>query len=179
MTTATLEVTTTPRIYVADLAAYNNGILHGEWIEVGTGLDASCDIYTSIGEMLKASPVTGAEEWAIHDSEGFGCNVGEYANIEQLIELAELIEEHSAELVAGLMDNYSNIDEVRRALEDNYMGEYESLADYMQELTEECTEIPESLRNYIDYDSMAHDEECNGTYTQIEVNGRVHIFTNY
>ena len=30
---ATITTTEQPRIYVACLAAYNNGILHGAWIE--------------------------------------------------------------------------------------------------------------------------------------------------
>jgi len=60
--------TDTPRIYVACLASYNAGILHGEWIDA-TDADT---IREAIQEMLKGSPTAGAEEWAIHDYEGFG-----------------------------------------------------------------------------------------------------------
>ena len=52
------------RIYVADLAAYNNGILHGVWIDVTQELD---DIWDQVNKMLKASPIDEvAEEYAIH-----------------------------------------------------------------------------------------------------------------
>ena len=58
-----------PRIYVASLADYNAGRLHGRWIRADRPPD---QIYRDIREMLDASQVPGAEEWAIHDFEGFG-----------------------------------------------------------------------------------------------------------
>ena len=45
------------RIYVACLAAYNNGILHGCWIDAEQEPD---EIRSGINEMLKASPIAGA-----------------------------------------------------------------------------------------------------------------------
>jgi len=51
-----------PRVYVACLAAYNNGRLHGAWIEV-TKPDV---IMEHVRAMLAASPEPNAEEWAIH-----------------------------------------------------------------------------------------------------------------
>jgi len=59
----------TPRIYVACLAAYNAGRLHGRWIDAAQ--DAA-DIQAEVRKMLAASPQADAEEWAIHDYEGFG-----------------------------------------------------------------------------------------------------------
>ncbi len=52
-----------PRIYVACLAAYNNGHLHGRWIDAAQDAE---DIQSEISEMLSASPIPNAEEWAIH-----------------------------------------------------------------------------------------------------------------
>src|SRR5688572_9380760 len=64
------------RIYVADLAAYNAGHLHGVWIDATQDVE---DIQAQIDAMLKSSPVADAEEYAIHDYEGFdGYNLGEY-----------------------------------------------------------------------------------------------------
>lgn len=40
-----------PKIYVACLAAYNNGILHGRWIDADQDAD---EIRAGIAEMLKA-----------------------------------------------------------------------------------------------------------------------------
>ena len=58
-----------PRIYVACLAAYNNGYLHGAWVDATQDAWA---IWGVVQKMLAASPVADAEEWAIHDHEGFG-----------------------------------------------------------------------------------------------------------
>ena len=57
-----------PRIYVASLSDYNNGHLHGCWISAAQDSDL---IYDEIHQMLATSPSPQAEEWAIHDYEGF------------------------------------------------------------------------------------------------------------
>ena len=57
------------RIYVADLAAYNSGVLHGVWIDATQEVD---EIQAQINKLFKTSPVEYAEEFAIHDYEGFG-----------------------------------------------------------------------------------------------------------
>ena len=59
---------TEPRIYAACLSAYNNGHLHGCWIRAAQDPDL---IHDEIHEMLATSPSPQAEEWAIHDYEGF------------------------------------------------------------------------------------------------------------
>ena len=80
-------------IYVADLAAYNNGKLHGVWIDATQDLE---DIQEQIKQMLAKSPEGFAEEYAIHDYEGFcGYSVSEYDSIELVHEIAFFIEEHS------------------------------------------------------------------------------------
>ena len=80
------------RIYVADLAAYNNGKLHGVWIDATQALD---DIQEQINELLANSPEDDAEEYAIHDYEGLaGYSVSEYEGIERAQEVACFIEEH-------------------------------------------------------------------------------------
>jgi len=58
----------TIRIYVACLAAYNNGHLHGRWIDATRGESHICE---QTRAMRAASPIEAAEEWAIHDYEGF------------------------------------------------------------------------------------------------------------
>lgn len=173
VTTATL--TDQPRIYVACLAAYNNGILHGAWIAAGT--DAWV-IWDGINRMLATSPVAGAEEWAIHDYEGFqGIRLHEYTAIERVTEIAAFLEEHG-ELGAELYNHFGgDIDEAREALTERYHGCHASLADYVQELTEETAAIPESLRYYIDWKAMARDAELSGDLFAIETaHGEVHIF---
>ncbi|MGH8333226.1 MAG: antirestriction protein ArdA, partial [Pseudomonas sp.] len=162
-------MTTEPRIYVADLAAYNSGFLHGVWIDAAQDVD---DIQEQINSMLASSPVPDAEEYAIHDYEGFdGYALGEYAGIDSAHEIACFIEEFPA-FGGALLSQFSSVEEARKAAEDDYCGSYESLADYAQELTEDTTTIPESLTYYINYEAMARDMELNGDVFTIETGYR-------
>lgn len=158
------------KIYVADLAAYSNGKLHGVWIDATQNLD---DIQEQINELLANSP----EEYAIHDYEGFaGYSVSEYEGIERAHEVACFIEEHG-ELLSHFGDS---IDDAQKTIEDNYCGCYASPADYAEELTEETTQIPEHLAFYIDYKKMGRDMELGGDVFTIETGYQeVHIFWNY
>jgi len=167
----------TPRIYVACLAAYNAGILHGEWIEASQEVD---EIWNELRSMLASSPVEDAEEWAIHDYEGFGSHsLSEYEGIERVHELAIFIEEHE-ELGAALLEHFcGNLDDASRALEE-HMGCHSNLADYAQQLTEDTTDIPKHLEFYIDYEAMARDMELNGDVFTIETgHEQVHVFLNF
>lgn len=115
-----------------------------------------------------ASPVKGAEEYAIHDYEGFGSYaLSEYEGIQTAHEIALIIEEYP-DFGGELLNRYVDIDEARRIAEEDYCGYYASLADYAQELTEETTDISESLAFYIDYESMGRDMELNGDVFTIE-----------
>lgn len=164
-----------PRIYVACLAAYNNGVLHGAWINAAQEAWA---LYDQAKDMLAASPVASAEEWAIHDYEGFGgVRLEEYTGLDRVAELAAFIAEHGA-VGAALLDYYSgDMDEARAAMAERYCGPYASLADYVQDVTEETAVIPTTLRYYIDWQAMAHDAELSGDlFTLTTAWDVVHVF---
>lgn len=176
MNAQTLTANDDIKIYVADLAAYNNGELHGVWIDATLELE---DIQDQIKSMLAVSPVEDAEEYAIHDYEGFeGCELYEYEGIESAHNKAVFIEEHG-ELGARLLAHTAdNIEEATRWLEEAYHGCYESVADYAQELTESCGDVPEHLAFYIDYERMGRDMEINDLFTIQTAHDEVHIFSN-
>jgi antirestriction protein len=164
-----------PRIYVACLAAYNSGYLHGAWIDAAQD---AWSIYDAVQAMLRTSPIAEAEEWAIHDYEGFGgARVEEYDSFEHVSAVASFIVEYGA-VGAALLDHYSgDLDEAREALSDRYMGEHPSLADYLQEVTEETTTIPHALRYYIDWQAMARDAEINGDLFAVSTGwNATHVF---
>jgi antirestriction protein len=166
-----------PRIYVACLAAYNNGFLHGAWIDADQDAD---QIRDEIAAMLARSPVEDAEEYAIHDYESFeGVTISEYASIDSVVRMAAFISEHGA-LGAGLLEQFSgDMDQAESTLEDCYYGQFASLADYMEELTTESVTIPEALRYYVDWEGMARDAEMGGDLFTIETaHGEVHVFSN-
>ncbi|MEH6717126.1 antirestriction protein ArdA [Parasphingorhabdus flavimaris] len=161
------------RIYVACLAAYNNGTLHGKWIEANQD---PYDIWNEVSAMLVASPIEDAEEWAIHDYEGFeGYSISEYEGFERVSEIAKFIDEQGA-LGGKLLEYYSDLDDAKKALGENYVGEYESLTDFAQEITEQGTPIPENLTFYIDYEKMARDLEINDVLTIKTAFDQVHVF---
>ncbi len=164
-----------PRIYVACLAAYNSGRLHGAWISVEEDADA---LREAIQAMLDRSPVPGAEEYAIHDYEDFGgVSVGEAMGLDAVVELASFLRERGTLGALVLEHLDGDIDAAVTALDEQYRGRFASLADCFQELTEETTTIPETLRLYIDYEAMARDARLGGEVFTIETaHDEVHVF---
>jgi antirestriction protein len=163
-----------PRIYVACLAAYNSGVLHGAWIEV----EDEDAVWAAIRAMLKASPEPFAEEFAIHDYEGFGgVEVAEYASIGRVVEIAAFLRARGRLGALVLEEVGGDLEAASAALDDQYRGVFASLADCFQELTEETTAIPETLRLYIDYEAMARDARLNGEVFTVETApDAVHVF---
>lgn len=164
------------RVNVADLAAYNNGFLRGVWIDATLELD---DIQEQVSEMLKVTPLDEiAEEYAIHDYEGFGSySVSEYEGLESVHEVACFLEEHG-EVAGDVLSHFGdNLEDARKALEENYSGCYSSLADYAEELTDGTAEIPQHLANYTDYERMGRDMGMGGEIFTVETGYQeVHIF---
>ena len=169
-----------PRIYVACLAAYNSGYLHGRWMDAAQSED---DILQAVSEMLAASPVEDAEEWAIHDYENFGgVRLSEWESFAAVSEQAFFLVEHG-EVGALALNHYDDVATAREALEEHYQGQWESVADYALHLTEETGvlgEIPSFVRYYIDYEAMARDMDYSGDIVSLEDEaGNLHIFTSH
>ena len=171
----------TPQIYVADLAAYNHGVLHGAWIDATQDPE---DIEAEIQEVLSKSPVPDAEEFAIHDYEGFGSlRLSEFEPIEKVSQVAKLIEEHGtmfAELV-GHFGGASYIDDAIEAMEERYQGAHKSLEDWAYEYAKDTgLECAEPYVNYIDWEKFARDAEMGGDIFTIETeDGMVHVFSGH
>lgn len=170
-----------PRIYVASLADYNAGRLHGWWV---SALQPVEDIRRDINAMLAQSEEPIAEEWAIHDYEGFeGLNLSEYENLEHVAEAARMLVDHGP-VIAGLLNHLGGLeylDDARRYMEDGYRGAFDSLTDYVSEFVEDCfgdvlKSLPGFLRYRIDYEGIAHDMELSGDVFTIECGREVHVF---
>ncbi len=168
---------TVPRIYVACLAGYNAGHLHGRWIDANQDADS---IHEEIQEMLSASPISDAEEWAIHDHEGFcGVSVGEYEDIERIVELAQLIDEHGPAFAAYASHvgiDHTDVD----GFQDAFCGHWDSEEAYAEHTVDEGLwgEIPENLTFYIDTEKMARDLFC-GDYFSVDGDCGVYVFHNH
>lgn len=144
-------------VYVASLADYNSGILHGRWIDC---LQDSDEVQAEIAAMLAESPYARrysekAEEWAIHDHGGwFGMSIGETEDVEALCELAANLEEHG-EALAVYLEHIGGRD--ASSFEEAYCGTWDSEEAYAEDLAGEVMEIPAHLEPYFDYEKFSRD----------------------
>lgn len=169
-----------PKIYVADLAAYNSGVLYGKWIDATTSVE---DMQVEIEEMLANSPVENAEEWAIYDHEGLG-NIGEYERLEEIAKRVSFIEfadkrNVPAEVVIEFSENrsFDDVWDLERGFDEAFAGTFEvcNEGDWAHELAESLGyEIPDWLECHVDWDSVARNFLMD--YNQIEHNGKVYLF---
>lgn len=165
-----------PKIYVACLASYNSGILHGDWIDADIG---EKEIHEEIQKIFKTSTVEDAEEFAIHDYDDFGeVKLGEYPGIDTVAKVGEFLVEHGR-LGAKVLDHCGNhLEDARMMIEEQYLGEYTSLENYAREYIESCWDLPDHIEAYIDYERFGRDLELGGDITALEFGfGEVHIFS--
>lgn len=165
-----------PRIYVACLASYNSGILYGQWIDANQDAEAVAD---KVKDMLTNSPIPNAEEYAIHDHEGFcGITIGEFTTLAEVSAIAQGIAKHG-EKFALAYANFRDIDEAQKAIDEDYAGEFDEVENFAAELIGETYSISEGLEYYIDYEAYARDLVLGGDiWTDRDSSGMVHIFWN-
>ena len=170
-----------PAIYVACLASYNEGTLYGRWISLEWCTDTD-EIRQAIAEVLKGSPTPGAEEYAIHDSQGLPDFLGEneWPDLEDLNSFAEVsanVDDREPYLMA--------CDDARKVLtedefRDCYHGHYSSTAQFAEEYYEGqgvLRDLPTELAYAIDWDRVWDSEfDCNGWGSRYK-SGGYHIFS--
>jgi antirestriction protein len=169
-----------PKIYVACLAAYNAGSLHGKWIDANQ--DPS-EIHSEISKMLKRSPEIGAEEWAVHDYEGFGeISLSEWPDINRVSKIAVLLEAHGYAFSAWY-ESADGKDIAIEELEERFLGSYqgtaeskEDFADDLLESTGAFQETPKWVRQYFDFKAYARDLELSGDYSFVRKDGLLYVF---
>ena len=131
-----------PAIYVACLASYNSGNLFGYWINLSVA-DTKGGIQECIDWMLQHSPAPGAEEYAVHDSQGLcgPCKGTEQPDLEQLEELAHaynvICSDQTEWIAYRMMCNDQNEILSEDDFRARYCGVYDSEADYAEELFKE------------------------------------------
>lgn len=188
LTTSKVE----PRIYVACLASYNNGVLHGKWIDATQSAE---DIRAAIADVLRSSKFpnvtlhdsdgleyASAEEWAIHDYEGFGsCKLSESEDIDTVAELAEAIEDNG-DIYSAYVDHVGQRYASVEGFKEDYQGAYASLEAYAESYIEDTgmlQGVPDTIARYFDYESFARDLELGGDVYTIEHDGECHVFSNH
>src|SRR5438128_1507116 len=108
--------------------------------------------------MLAASPEPGAEEFAIHDHDGFGlASLGEYEPLERVALLAAGIKAHGQPFGAWAALVGTDPAELAR-FEEAYRGHWESVREYADQLlndlgaTEVLEAVPEWSQPYVELD---------------------------
>lgn len=162
-----------PSIYVASLSDYNNGVLHGTWMDAAREPQA---IRADISAMLQRSRDPGAEEFAIHDYEQFGrWRVHEYDSIELVARIANGIAEHGDAFSAWADLNESEPERFNDFTE-AYLGHYDSLQDYVDQMAndigyiDELAKLPEHLQSYVRFDTtaLARDMQLSGEVATVD-----------
>jgi antirestriction protein len=126
-----------------------------------------------------------AEEWAVHDYEGFGpIKLGEHPDLDTVAEVAEVaaaLDEHG-EAYAVWYSNESRDGAEVDTFQEQYRGTYRTLGDWAEEFLEETgslADVPASLRNYIDFDAWARDAEMSGDIWSVDGGDGVYVFDNH
>jgi antirestriction protein len=175
----------TPRVWIACLAAYNEGHLHGEWVDA-TDVD---EMNEAGARIIKTSPALLPEELAIHDYDGFGnlpSTLGEYPSFETVARIGALIEEHGDAFIAyldAIEVDVNDEDQVsENAFWEHWRGEWDSEKAYAYDYVENCgwggvAQVPDELENYLDWDAIVRDLFQHGTYVSRQApNFNVFVF---
>lgn len=171
------------RAYVADLAAYNEGKLVGEWLDL-EGLDAD-DIKTAIGELLvkwtlagSSTPLEVREEYAIHDWEGDGLSAfGEQPDWEAVVQHVSMVSEHGDAWIAYCSWQDTDYQSAGNFAE-SYRGSADSEKAWVEQDLIDSGQLTEDFKYwaYVDFERLWEGEyDCDGWHS-VNVSGTVYIF---
>ncbi len=178
-------------IYVADLHAYNCGLLVGRWFDLSEFHD-EYNLAEAIEAFitLQGEP---SEEWAVHDYSSPLSLKGTWEvtglnGLEVLMGWQEFLDHHGAEKMEAMMtycDDPTDLESLGEAA-DRYMGVFYDERAWAMEFVEEIREIMSSdhpLFGCLDWDHVAQEirlglfDECG--YTYIRSGGNLHVFAGY
>ena len=154
------------KIFITNLGKYTEGYLIGKWVKLPISEDR-------LDEVLKAIGINEYyEEYFITDYEneiiGIGDVISEYSSVQALNELAQRLEDLSADEVdtmgavleyeacrsvsdvLELLDELDNFDLLTDVNDDEELGYY-----YAEEYC--CIDIPEHIQPYFDYEAYGRD----------------------
>ncbi len=164
------------KVFITDLAAYNEGNLVGKWVELPKDEDELEEIIREIlneghcGEVLCYH-----EEFFITDYEA-PFKVGGYEDVYRLNEWAERLEnckEEDEDVIRAIFDYAGSVEEGFTILEDGDYRVYkacDNMTDVAMEIVEEqgiLSNVPENIAQYFDYEAYGRDLEIEGTFIYI------------
>ena len=170
---------------MASLSDYNAGRLHGQWIDADQDADT---IRAEVQLMLAGSPEPGAEEWAIHDHDGFGgLQLSEWESLERVAAIARAMVHHGADAVAGYLATIG-ADADLAGFEESYHGRHDSFLAFVEQWAEDIdyfglSHLPpdqaERIGMYLDYEALSRDLTLGGDFTAAAAQPYgVHVFSS-
>lgn len=129
-----------------------------------------------------SEPYPSAEEWAIHDFEGFGgIRLSEYTPIEKIVAVAEAIADYGPDVVSAYVEYQGGIDFADLSeIEDRYLGTYKSIEEYVEEYYGGLLDCLENTERYFydwrtDYVSLVHYIDKEAFVRDLEMSGRIYV----
>ncbi len=149
---------TIARIYVGTYAKYNSGSLKGAWLDL--------EDYSDNDEFLAACAALHSDEndpeFMFQDYEGFPRDLYGESDISDVWEWLKLDDE-DRELLAVYQSTIGEA--TMEQARDAYAGSFDNPADWAEQFLNDCgdlQDVPEHLRNYIDFEAYARDAGFNG-----------------
>lgn len=172
-----------PRVWLGSLADYNNGTLHGDWVDATVDDD---DLLAAAKAIIDTSETPGAEEWAIFDYEGFGdLRLGESEDLRVVAAVARGIQEHGPAFAAWA-ELHDCDPAMLASFSEAYLGEYDSAADWAATVVADFDvertleeHLPEWIARYtrVDLEALAQDAWLSGdVYVVHKPGGGVWLF---
>lgn len=154
------------KAYITNLGKYNEGELIGKWIEFPISEEELQEVFEEIGINERY------EEFFFTDYENNLFNLGEYASIDTLNEVGELLEdiEDSEEVLEALLEaGYDIYDAIEIVKECDYIfydncNDMEDVAYEYVEQTGMLDNVPEFAQRYFNYEQFGRDMDIEGHF---------------
>lgn len=160
-----------PAVFVSTYRKYNECSLDGQWIDLTSfsDYDDFCDYCYRLHHDEKDP------EFMVQDFENYPrslyheCGLPTEQEFDRINEFAELYNSER-EAYQIYLDNYNAHADVRE-FQDHYDGLYHSGAEFAEYLCEECgdlEQVPEFLRDCIDFEAVWHTLDTSGDYSEYD-----------
>lgn len=156
------------KAYITNLGKYNEGELIGKWIDFPISEEELQEVFEEIGINERY------EEFFFTDYENNLFNLGEYASIDTLNEVGELLEdiEDSEEVLEALLEaGYDIYDAIEIVKNCDYIfydncNDMEDVAYEYVEQTGMLDNVPEFAQRYFNYEQFGRDMDMEGHFCE-------------
>jgi antirestriction protein len=168
------------RVFVQNWGSYNAGAIVGDWLDP--------DDYADRDEFWAAvmAATRNADEVMCADWEDAPVDFGEAPDWDLVWAVKGCIDGGmDPDLIRAYAEHVGDhylpreASDLEEKIGDAYRGAFDSVADYAEEMTRSCQEIPDWLDSYIDWEKMGRDMEYNGDISAVELGGMFYIFDNH